>query len=710
MWSATHPWKAVGGWLVFVLLCFAAGPLVGANNATTEDYRVGEAGRAEAMIADARLTRAPVERILIDNPTGALDERSVAAAVEEVTVGMRSLPEVAGVEPPERSADGRTVLVTVAIHGAELAAREVTPKLMEKTEQVQRAHPDLRIQQTGKPSLSRGLDEQRAADLALSEAITLPITLITLLIVFGSVLAAGVPLLLSITSILASMGVATVMSHLFPDAGVGASVIILIGLAVGVDYSLFYLKRDHEERARAGGGLDEAALVRIVATTSGRAVVMSGAAVIVSTATLFLATDVIFDSLATAAIIAVLMAVLSSLTVLPALLAGLGRRERAVMRTPRPPTVGRRWAALLRPATRRPRLTLVLSVGLMLLLALPAFSLRLSVPGSDTFSRKIPAVGVYDRFTDAFPDHRITHVVVVRTSVEDADEARRRLDALGESAAADPLFSTTVRPVVRTSADQRVSTLELAVPFNPGTAQARESLSRVRDDFVPATVGALPAAEYAVTGDIPRAVDYAEHQSSVLPRVIGLLLLATFVMTVIAFRSVVLGLVGVLLNLLSAAGAFGLLVLVFQGTWAQGLLGFTSTGAIGSRVPLFLFVILFGLSMDYQVFVVSRIREAVAAGLPTRRAVFEGIGGSASVVTSAAVVMMTVFAAFVALSLVEMKQIGFGLAVAVLLDAFVIRAMILPAIMVVLGERSWWPVHPTGRRLDRRAQPSLDES
>jgi RND superfamily putative drug exporter len=200
------------------------------------------------------------------------------------------------------------------------------------------------------------------------------------------------------------------------------------------------------------------------------------------------------------------------------------------------------------------------------------------------------------------------------------------------------------------------------VPYLGNSDEAYDSLDRLRDDFLPATVGRITGAEYGVSGDVARYADYPAHQNGKLPLVLGALLLVTFAMTVYAFRSVVLGVLGVVLNLLSAAAALGLLVLVFQGTWAEGLLDFDSTGSIGSRVPLFLFVILFGLSMDYQVFVVSRIREAALAGVPTRQAVLGGIRSSASVVTSAAVVMTTVFASFVFLHIIEMKQIGFVLA------------------------------------------------
>ncbi|MFI9724125.1 MMPL family transporter [Streptomyces sp. NPDC052396] len=696
-WSALHPWRAITGWLVFVVLCLGLGIAVGTHNATTEDYRVGEAGRAEAMATEGHLQRRPTEQVLVSSRSGALDRRAADQAAREVAARMAKLPEVERVAAPLAARDGQVLMVEVTMRGPELDARKHVGPLRAQTAAVQRSHPDVRVEETGSPSISKGVDAQRGSDLALSEAITLPATLITLLLAFGSVLMATVPLLLALSSIAAALGLSMMASHLFPDAGVGTNVIILIGLAVGVDYTLFYLKREREERARCGGRLGPEAVVELAAATSGRAVVVSGLAVIVSTATLYLASDVIFSSLATGTIVVVLAAVASSLTVLPALLVKAGQRAARRAGTRRPRRVrtgggtGRVWAALTRPASRHPVLTLCVSVLFLLVLAAPLAGLKLVEMSRDTHSRAIPAMRTYDRLNEAFPEHRVTHQIVVRARPDRAGEVAAALAELGRRTRTDPLF--TGRPRLRTSDDHRISVLELSVPYLGNSDEARRSLTHLRADYLPATVGRIPGAEAGVTGDVARTTDYPAHQNARLPLVIGALLLVTLVMTALAFRSVVLGLLGVVLNLLSAAGALGLLVLVFQSTWAEGLLGFQSTGSIGSRVPLFLFVILFGLSMDYQVFVVSRIREAVLGGVPTRRAVLDGIGSSAAVVTSAAVVMVTVFASFVFLHIIEMKQIGFVLAAAVLLDAFVIRIMVLPAAMTLLGEASWWPAH-----------------
>ncbi|WP_330479744.1 MMPL family transporter [Streptomyces platensis] len=716
VWSARHPWRALAGWLAFVVLCLGVGLAMGTHNATGEDYRVGEAGRAETLAAEARLDREPVEQVLISARSGPLEQTAADAAVRDLTARMRKLAEVARVEPPVRSADGGSLRVAVVMKGAEADAKDHVAPLAARTAAVQRSHPELRVAETGSPSVSVGVNTQRGQDLALSEAIALPVTLLTLLVVFGSALMAAVPLLLALTSIAAAMGLSMVVSHLQPDAGVGANIILLIGMAVGVDYTLFYLKREREERARAGGRLGAEALVELAAATSGRAIVVSGLAVIVSTATLYLATDVVFSSLATSTVIVVLAAVLSSLTALPALLVKIAQRaerraDRRARRTGRRPApreraegTGRLWRALLRPATEHPARTLCVSVLLMLALAAPALGMQLRVLNKDSHSREITALQTYDRLTTAFPELRVQHQIVVRAPAAESSEVTAALRELSARAQSDPLYAKGVTPLVKTSRDHRTTTMELSTPHKVSSPEAIASLDRLRRDYLPDTVGAVPGAEFAVSGDVAHDTDYLAHQDGKLPLVIGALLLLTFLMTTLVFRSVVIGLLGVALNLLSAAAAFGLVVVFFQHGLASKLFGFdtAATSAIGSRVPLFLFVILFGLSMDYQIFVVSRIREAALRGVPTREAVLHGVGASAKVVTSAAAVMVTVFAAFMFLHLAEMKQIGFSLAVAVLLDAFVIRVVILPSALTLLGRASWWP-----SRTMRRAQEAV---
>ncbi|MFH0177277.1 MMPL family transporter [Streptomyces cacaoi] len=716
-WSAAHPWRGIVGWFVFVVLCLGIGISVGTDAATTEDFRIGEAGRGEAIAAEGGLQQRPVEHVLITAKpgTGKLDIAAADAAAADIAARMGRLPEVLSVADPVRGAGNTAVRVTVTMKGPELEGKKHVDALIEQTAAVQKANPGLRVEETGSPSISKGVDKLRGDDLSRTEVIALPVTLITLLLVFSSVAMALVPLLLALSSIAAAVGLSMVASHVFPDAGIGTNVILLIGLAVGVDYTLFYLKREREERARAGGGLSPQAVVELAAATSGRAVVLSGLAVAVSSATLYLADDVIFSSIATGAILVTLVAVVSSLTVLPALLAKLGMRaerraERRAARGLAPKKQkthrtgpGRLTAAVLRPVVKHPVATLTVTVVGLLALAAPVLGLKLTDMGRETHSRAIVAMQVYDRLNAAYPELKSMHQVVVRADADRSPEVTAALRELAADVEDDPRLSGTSR--LTTSPDKRISMLQLQVPHYVSSDEAQSSLKDIRNRYIPETVGRVKGAETAVTGDVARYTDYPTHQEQKLPLIIGALLLVTFAMTVWAFRSVVLGLVGIVLNLLSAAASLGILVMVFQHTWAEGLVDFHSTGSIGSRVPLFLFVILFGLSMDYQVFVISRIREAALRAVPTRKAVIEGIGSSAGVVTSAAVVMVTVFASFAALHLIEMKQIGFSLAVAVLLDAFVIRMLVLPSLMLLLGEANWWP-----SRGVRRARRSTGQS
>ncbi|GAB2660170.1 MMPL family transporter [Nocardia goodfellowii] len=678
---------------MFVALCLGIGLGIGTKPAATEDFWIGEAGRGEAIATSGGLQQQPIERVLITGHGTRLDA-AAATAAREITDRMRALPEVESVAAPVYSADGTAMRVDVTMAGAELDADRHVAALRAQTEQVRQAYPGLLIEETGGPSISSAVDALRGRDLVRTEMIAVPVTLLTLLVVFRSVAMALVPLLLAVSSIVAAIGLAMPASHLFPDNGVGTNIILLIGLAVGVDYTLFYLKRAREERARSGGRPASRELVEIAAATSGRAVVVSGLAVAVSAATLYLADDVIFSSIATAAILVTLVSVASSLTALPALLTVLTERaeRRAAGKTPAHREAregGRITAWALRRIAAKPAVALTVSVLAMLALTAPLLGLRLTDMGRETHPRSLPAMQTFDHLNAAFPELKSMHQVVVAADPARAAEVTSALRALAGRAAADPALTGTA--TLRTSADARVSLLQLPVPHHVSDSAALRSLERVRADYVPATIGALGDLDYAVTGDVARYADYPDHQKRKLPLIIAALLMMTFALTAVAFRSVVLGLVGVVLNLLSAGAALGLLTVVFQHTWAESLLDFDSTGTIGSRVPLLLFVILFGLSMDYQVFVLSRIQEAVDNGASTRQAVLDGVGGSAGVVTSAAFVMVTVFASFVPLHIMEMKQMGFALAAAVLLDAFVIRIVILPALLLLLGDRTWWP-------------------
>ncbi len=699
-WCATHPWRAVVGWVLLVVVCVGLGSLTGTDKGTFADFRVGEAGRAETLAADAKLTPPPVEKLLVTGDGG-------EPAAADLDRRMRDLPAVTDVAAPIRSANGDSLLITVTLRGDKETAKKDVDALLAQTAAVQRAHPGLRVEQTGSASISNGVSDQQGKDLQRTEMISLPVTFLILLVVFGAVLAAGIPVLLALLAFAGAVGLYGPASWLFPDAGGAAlSVIFMLGMAVGVDYSLFYLKRAREERERSGGALSHAAAVELAAATSGRAVVESGLAVALSLGGLYLMDDVVFSSIATGAVLVTLVAVGSSLTILPALLAGLGPRvDGRTGRAGRRSGDSRAWTALLRPVMRRPLATLLVGLAATAALALPALNMKLGTEGKETFPDSVPAVASYDRLTAAFPGQGAAHLVVVRTDPARADAAAKALRALADRAQGDPLFVRQGGPLPRTAADGRTMLLELPVPHAQNSPAGLRSLERLRGELIPATVGAVPGAQVAVSGEIAGGVDYAEHQSEHLPRVIVFVSLACLAVMYAAFRSVVLAVLGVVLNLAAVMVSWGVLTLVFQGTWAEGLLGFESFGFVGSRTPLMVFALLVGLSTDYQIFVVSRIREAVLRGVPTRQAVVDGIAGSAGVVTSAAVIMVSVFVSFLFIDRVEMKQLAVGLTVAVLFDAVVLRALILPSALALLGERTWWPVRVPARSVREPQRP-----
>jgi RND superfamily putative drug exporter len=480
------------------------------------------------------------------------------------------------------------------------------------------------------------------------------------------------------------------------------SVILLIGMAVGVDYSLFYVRRAREERAR---GADRRDAVEVAARTSGRAVVVSGLAVFIAMSGLLLAGDATFLSMAVGTMLVVAVAVVGSLTALPAMLALLGDK----VDRPRIPLVhrlrrghddGRFWPAIMRVVLHRPLVSLVLAAGALVALAAPALGMHTGESGVQSLPRSIPVVRTYDAMTKAFPQTGFAHSVVVHSS--------SRLDRTALDAGVHDLVVAASRTSGFTgldgvqpdlSPDGRTAVVDLPMTGDFSSDAAARSLDTLRTVMVPLVKQHLPGASVDVTGPTAESVDFNRSMHAHLPWVMAFVLALTFVVLVVSFRSVVVAATAVVLNLLSVGAAYGLLVLVFQHGFAHQLLGVSTTGVIIDWLPLFLFVVLFGLSMDYHVFVVSRIREAHDAGMPTRQAVARGVTSSAGVVTSAAAVMVGVFSIFGTLSMVEFKQLGVGLAAAVLVDATLVRAVLLPSAMTLLGRRNWWLPAALERRL-----------
>ncbi|MEV6846497.1 MMPL family transporter [Actinoplanes sp. NPDC051411] len=698
-WSAEHPWRAIALWIVFVAICFVGGNAAGTVKATAQDDAIGESGRAYVMVDEGRFGDAPaVDNVLITARSGALDQGAAQKVAADVASKFATVTGVEKVEKPVPAQDGSALLVPLTMSGDPDTASDRVQPLLAATAEIQQAHPGLRVEEVGGPSINKALDDTLGKDFQRAEVLSLPVTLAILILAFGALIAAGVPVLLALSSVIAAMGLSTLASHLVPMGDVTSSVILLIGMAVGVDYSLFYVRREREERARGRGHVDA---VEVAAATSGHAVVVSGTAVVIAMSGLFLAGDSTFSSLAVGSILVVAVAVIGSLTVLPALLAKLGRW----VDRPRVPFLwrlstrrlgaeegSRVWRRLLTPALRWPLATLLVSVLALLAVAAPALGMKLKFPGTEDLPRTTPAMQAYDRLSAAYPSNGTTHLIVVKAPAASAGAVRAALTRLADSTQKDPLFAKleATGPEIKVSPDHTISMLTVATPFSGRSDQATQSLDHLRRTLVPAALGGLPGAEYAVGGDVASTVDYAKHVWHTLPIVAGFVLVLTFLVMAWTFRSLVVAATAIVLNLLSAAASYGLLVLVFQRDWAPKLFGFTSMDSIVAWLPLFLFVVLFGLSMDYHVFVVSRIREAVLRGVPTREAVAQGISGSAGVVSSAAIVMVAVFAIFATLSTIDMKQLGVGLAAAILLDATIIRAVVLPSLMTLLGNANWW--------------------
>ena len=695
-WSAAH-WKtATFGWLGFVLVAFALGGALGTKMIDPNTAGPGESGRMDRIL-DAGFKRPADESVLIQSRSLAPTDPAFRAAIDDVAGRISKLDEVQNVRSPLDEADanqisesGRAALVEFEIRGeADEAADKLDPVLAQVAD-AQRAHPQFFIGEFGDASSVKAVETAFADDLEKAGLLSLPITLIILVIAFGALVAAGIPLLLALTAVFATFGLIAIPSHILPVAQQAPALVLLVGLAVGVDYSMFYLRREREERA---AGRSEREALEAAAATSGRSVLVSGLTVMTAMAGMFLTGDQIFASFGVATIMVVAIAMLGSLTVLPALLSKLGDRVDRVRipllsRLRRGDGEGRIWGAIVDRVLRRPLVAAVLAGGLLVALALPALQLRFVQAGPETFPQSLPAVQTYNRMQQSFPGTALPANVVVKAPGANAPRMHAAIEQLEQRA----LASGRMHQPITVNVNEAATVASINVPIEgKGTdAESNASLALLRDEIVPSTVGALPDAEAGVTGLTAQWKDSTDALKSNLPPVAAFVLVFAFLLMLLAFRSIVIAAKAIVLNLLSVGAAYGVLVVVFQHGLGKGLLGFSSTAGIDPVVPLLLFVILFGLSMDYHVFLLSRIREAVQRGASTDAAVADGIKSTAGVVTSAAIVMVAVFAVFIALSMLFFKQFGVGLAVAILIDATIVRGVLLPASMKLLGDWNWY--------------------
>jgi putative drug exporter of the RND superfamily len=701
-WSARHRKTAVLGWLVLVAAVFVAGQAIGTKNLPS--YDAGASGRAERVLQQAGFTSPPAESVLIQARRPGVSypaSPGMRQAAAQVAAALRSLPaSAADIRSPSGhgggdhaglvSANRRSVLVTFKVPGNLAKADGAVVPALRAVAAVQARHPGLRVQEAGDASTDRAATAIISHDFRKAEETSVPVSLILLLVVFGALIAAGIPLLLAATAVMSAISLLAIPSHWLPVGQSTSEVVLILGMAVGIDYSLFYLRREREERAK---GASHAQALRIAAGTSGRAIVVSGLTVMIAMAGLFLTGYAVFSGIAIGTIVVVGVAVAGSLTVLPALLSWLGGwADRG-----RIPFLGRRrtaagpsklWAALVRRVVRHPVAWGALAAVALLALAAPAVSMRLGSPPNGGFPANTPVMRTMERIQAAFPQSPSPAMVVVSGHDLTATAVTRAVAEVRASATSNGPIR---QPVTATAiAHGRALLVQVPLAGSASGPVSDHALNVLRDKILPETLGKVGGVQYAVTGWTASDHDdiAALHHST--PLVFAVVALLALGLLLVAFRSVAIPLVSIALNLLSVAAAYGFLTLVFQDGRLQGLLGYTGYGAIVPWVPLFVFVFLFGLSMDYHVFILSRIRELRLGGMTTAESIEGGIARSAGVVTSAAVIMVAVFSILATLSLIQLKMIGIGLAVAVLIDATVVRGILLPAALALLGDRSWY--------------------
>jgi uncharacterized membrane protein YdfJ with MMPL/SSD domain len=685
-WSIRRPWLALGAWLGFVVVCVALGAATGTKELS--NGAVGESARGYSTMDANDLWGPPRELAYVHSDHATPGDPVFGAALRDVR---RRLAALGLATTTTTSRDRHSAIVVAPLR------RGVTlDRVHAAIATVAAAHAGLRIAETGDLSADQARQDVVDRDLHRAELLAIPVTLLVLLLAFGSVVAALVPVLLGLTAVAAGLGLLGPLSQVFPVQDSAKTVILLIGLAVGVDYALFYVVRSREERARRG----TRAALETAARTSGRTVVVSGATVAVALAGMFVVRAKVMNGIAAGTIAVVACAVAGSVTVLPAVLRLLGPRIVRGRIPFLPPIVrddgGRVWSAVADRVLRRPLVAASLSAGMLLALAVPALSLHIAKPSdlaltsqSDTALRTLAAV------RRDFPESGEPALVTVRIPPGSADEAALELRRLRILAIRTGIAHLPAP--IRASRDRSAAVLELPLAGNGANRSSRDAVDTLRRSLVPETLGRVRGADTAVTGQTAEDLDFTRQIRSSLPYVIGFVLALAFCVLLVAFRSLVVPVKAVALNLLSVGAAYGVLVLVFEHHWAEPILGFRSNGTIVAWLPLFLFVVLFGLSMDYHVFVLSRVREAVDRGRSTPDALRDSIGATAGVVTAAALVMVSVFSLFGTLSSLDLKQAGVGLAVAILLDATVVRGMLLPASMALLGERNWYLPRPLRR-------------
>jgi putative drug exporter of the RND superfamily len=696
-WSAQNRKKAIWGWIAFVLIAFAVGNAVGTQEPSHDDY-IGQSGQA-AKLFDGHFPKKDSEQVMVQAPKGGhATDASVRKAVGQTMTAVSGKPGVMNVKSPYQtgnegqiSKDGRSVLVEFEIKGDTDATSTLVDPTVAAVKQVKASNPDVFVGQFGGTSAENALTKAQNDDSTKSLGLSLPATLLILLITFGALVAAGIPLLLGLTAVFGTVGLVAGVSHIVPMDSTVTEVVLLVGLAVGVDYSLFYLRREREERAR---GASKREAVLIAAASSGRAVLVAGTTVMIAMAGMFFAGLSIFTALGIGSIMVVAVAMIGSVTVLPAVLTSLGDRVEKgripiLHRLRRTGGDSRAWGWILGKVLKRPAISAIVATTLLVVMALPAFGMHTVLSGTDDYSRKVEVMQVYDRMQAAFPGGQIPAVVAIEAKDVTTPQIAKATKELGDKAFATGKMNGPLS--IDVSPDKHVAMISVPMQGTGTDAVSGQALTALRGGIVQSTVGSAAGVQHAyVTGEAAGTKDFNDLLKAKAPIVFAFVLSLAFVLLLVTFRSIVIPIKAIILNLLSVGASYGLLVWIFQDGRFEKTLGYQANGGIASWLPIFLFVILFGLSMDYHVFILTRVREAFDRGMKTEDAVAHGIKTTAGTVTSAAIVMVVVFGMFAIQSGIEMKELGVGLAAAILIDATIVRAVLLPAVMKLLGKWNWY--------------------
>lgn len=703
-WSQRHGKLVLAGWFLAAIVAAAmyfVGPyseLEGPASAAGESSR--------ALAAQERHPSAQPEPELVVLKGRAPEDTQLLAAVRAVEHALRAEKGVRKILPPDtdepgigvarRSADGRHAVVAYQLRAKAdaPAAEDAARRLVDRFEAIERKHPGLAVNPLGEVSADVVLTDTVDADFVRAEKRSLMITAVVLLLSFGTIVAAGVPLLVGAAGVVVTLGMAGLVSFLAPADMAADSVILLVGLAVGVDYSLFYVHRVREERSR-GRSIELA--VEAAARTSGHAVLVSGLVVTATMASLLLLGFGSFTSVAAVSMLSVAVALCASVTLVPVILTKLGDRlERGRLpwhRDAAAPSAGKEerpfWFPAVRFALRRPALASLVVVALLLVLALPALDMQTQRSSLRTMPDGISVVDANRHLQEAFGEAEAAAITVEADDV--ASPAVSALIAHIQRVAVE-VGAARAFAEVEVSRDGQLATLSLPIPGSGTDDASKQAIGQLRTNVVPRALAAAPQANATVLvgGPTAEGMDFRALVNERFPLVLAFVCLACLGFLLWAFRSVVLPAKAIVMNLLSIGAAYGVLVSVFQKGHGASLVGLDSPGPIVTWVPVFMFVVLSGLSMDYHVFVLSRVREHALAGAPTRVAVELGIAQTAGVVTRAAIVMIGVFAAFTTLGSIEFKQLAVGMAAAILVDATLVRCVLLPASMVALDRWNWY--------------------